>query len=148
MINPRVGVPGVQPRSYPVPARKILPQAYEMFALLVSGSRSNMLSRPPWGCVATPSLALDYLGVSPQVLWSYTIRRQGPEVESDAKRLYRNVGRRNLYRYESVLAWLPGGGDRPPGTGPVAGSTRSVRAWPTTPTPCSPSSSAWSVIPS
>jgi hypothetical protein len=109
MMNPRVGVPGVQPRSYPVPARKILPQAYEMFALLVSGSRSDMLSRPPWGCVATPSLALDCLGVSPQVLWSYTIRRQGPEIEKDAKRLYKNVGRRNLYRYEAVLAWLPGG---------------------------------------
>jgi len=54
------------------------------------------------------------LGVSPQVLWSYTIRRHGPEIEKDAKRLYKNVGRRNLYRYEAVLAWLPGGGDRPP----------------------------------
>ena len=67
------------------------------------------LSRPPWGCVATPELALDYLGVRPQVLWSYKLRRQGPEVEKDAKRLYRGVGQRNLYRYEAVLSWLPGG---------------------------------------
>ena len=96
-----------------MPARATLPQAYEMFAALVSG---DPLSRPPWGCVATPELALDYLGLSPQVLWSYTLRRQGPELERDAKRLYRNVGRRNLYRYEAVLSWLPGGeayADRP-----------------------------------
>src|SRR3954447_24004208 len=90
-----------------MPARSILPQAYEMFSALLSGGDPR--SRPPWGCIATPSLALDYLGVSPQVLWSYTLRRQGPEVEKDAKRLYRNVGRRNLYRYEAVLSWLPGG---------------------------------------
>jgi len=94
-----------------VPARAILPEAYSMFAALLSG---DPLSRPPWGCIATPELALDYLGLSPQVLWSYTLRRQGPELERDAKRLYRNVGRRNLYRYEAVLSWLPGGGDRPP----------------------------------
>src|SRR3954454_17869164 len=85
-----------------------------MFSALVSGSRDDVLSRPPWGCVATPSLALDYLGVSPQVLWSYTIRRQGPELKKDARRLYRRVGRRNLYRYEAALKWLPGGADKPP----------------------------------
>jgi hypothetical protein len=92
-----------------VPARAVLPQAYEMFATLVSG---DPLSRPPWGCVATPSLALDYLGLSPQVLWSYTLRRQGPEVEKDAKRLYRGVGKRNLYRYEAVLSVPVAGGSR------------------------------------
>src|SRR3954451_4169522 len=80
-----------------------------MFSALVSGSRDDVLSRPPWGCVATPSLALDYLNVSPGVLWSYSLRRQGPEIEKDARRLYRKVGRRNLYRYEAVLNWLPGG---------------------------------------
>src|SRR3954454_15350877 len=90
-----------------MPARSILPPPYGMFATLLHGI--DMRSRPPWGCVATPSLALDYLGVSPQVLWSYTIRRQGPEIEKDAKRLYKHVGRRNLYRYEAVLQWLPGG---------------------------------------
>src|SRR3954453_2721969 len=110
MMNPRVGVPGVQPRSYPVPARSILPQAYEMFATLVSGSRDDVLVRPPWGCIATPSLALDYLGVSPSVLWSYKLRRQSPEIEKDAWRLYRGVGKkRTIYRYEAVLSWLPGG---------------------------------------
>jgi hypothetical protein len=88
-----------------MPARSILPSAYGMFAPHLAGVRA----RPPWACVATPSLALDYLGVSPQVLWSYTIRRQGPELEEDARRLYRKVGRRNLYRFENVLAWLPGG---------------------------------------
>src|SRR3954451_23988806 len=88
-----------------MPARSILPPAYEMFATHLAGVRS----RPPWACVATPSLALDYLNVSPQVLWSYKLRRQSPEVERDAKRLYRKVGRRNLYRYEAVLNWLPGG---------------------------------------
>ena len=97
-----------------MPARAILPQAYSMFAALLSGDREHTLSRPPWGCVATPELALDYLNVSPQVLWSYTLRRQGPELERDAKRLYRGVGKRNIYRYEAVLSWLPGGGDRPP----------------------------------
>src|SRR3954451_54727 len=90
-----------------MPDRSFLPQAYEMFAPLVSGG--DPLSRPPWGCIATPSLALDYLGVSPQVLWSYTLRRQGPGVEKDARILYRGVGKRNLYRYEAVLTWLPGG---------------------------------------
>ena len=64
--------------------------------------------------MATPELAIDYLGVHPQVLWNYRLRREGPEVEKDARRLYRKAGRRNLYRYEAVLDWLPGGGDRPP----------------------------------
>src|SRR4051794_16831429 len=95
-----------------MPAKSILPHPYEVFALHLTGQRS----RPPWACVATPELALDYLGVSPQVLWSYTIRRQGPEIEKDAKRLYKHVGHRNLYMYASVLNWLPGGeayADRP-----------------------------------
>src|SRR4051795_10039990 len=97
-----------------MPARSILPRAYEMFATLVSGGDPR--SRPPWGCIATPSLALDYLGVSPQVLWSYKLRRQGPEAEKDPRRLYRGVGKRDLYRFEAVLSWLPGGeayADRP-----------------------------------
>src|SRR3954447_14857348 len=88
-----------------MPARSILPQAYEMFCTHLACVRS----RPPWGACPTPTLAIDYLGVHPQVLWSYTIRRQGPEVEKDAKRLHRGVGKRNLYRYEAVLNWLPGG---------------------------------------
>jgi hypothetical protein len=50
------------------------------------------------------------LGVSPQVLWSYKLRRQGPEVEKDAWRLVRGAGRRRtIYRYEAVLNWLAGG---------------------------------------
>ena len=89
-----------------MPARSILPQAYEMFGTHLAGVRS----RPPWGCVATPELAIDYLGVSPQVLWSYKLRRQGPEVEKDAWRLVRGAGRRRtIYRYEAVLNWLAGG---------------------------------------
>src|SRR3954447_21715234 len=91
-----------------MPARSILPQAYEMFCTHLACVRS----RPPWGACPTPTLAIDYLGVHPQVLWSYTIRRQGPEVEKDARRLYRRVGRRNLYRYEAALKWLPGGADK------------------------------------
>jgi hypothetical protein len=42
-------------------------------------------------------------------LWNYKLRRAGPEVEEDAKRLHKKVGRRTLYRYEAVLSWLPGG---------------------------------------
>src|SRR3954453_17901986 len=105
MMIPRVGVPAM-------PARSILPQAYEMFASHLACIRS----RPPWACVATPELAIDYLGVHPQNLWTYKLRREGPEGEKDARRLYRKVGRRNLYRYEAVLNWLPGGeahADRP-----------------------------------
>ena len=94
-----------------MPARSILPTAYEMFAPSIV---PTYVSRPPWGCVATPELAIDYLGVHPQVLWSYKLRREGPEVEKDARRLYRGVGRRNLYRYEATLGWLSGGTDRPP----------------------------------
>jgi hypothetical protein len=87
-----------------MPSRATLPQAYEIYANIACDR-----SRPPWACIATPELAIDYLGVHPQTLWNYTLRRQGPEVESDAKRLYRQAGRRNLYRYEAVLSWLPGG---------------------------------------
>src|SRR3954453_13859029 len=94
-----------QPRNYRVPARAILPTAYEIFASPLACTRS----RPPWACVATPELAIDYLGVHPQTLWNFKLRRQGPEVEKDAKRLYRGVGKRTIYRYESVLDWLPGG---------------------------------------
>src|SRR3954447_21002692 len=83
-----------------------------MFALHLAGQRS----RPPWACVATPELAVD-VEVHPQTLWNYKLRRQGPEVEKDAWRLYRGVGKkRTIYRYEAVLNWLPGGeayADRP-----------------------------------
>src|SRR4051812_45416946 len=96
-----------------MPARSVLPTAETMFSALFLDDRRDMLERPPWGCVATPTLALDYLGVHPQVIWSYSLRRQGPEIEKDAKRLYRNVGRRNLYRFENVLRWLPGGAQKP-----------------------------------
>src|SRR5689334_11638771 len=88
-----------------MPSRALLPQAYEMFASHLACVRS----RPSWACVATPELAIDYLGVHPQTLWNYKLRREGPEVEQDARRLYRQAGRRNLYRYEAVLSWLPGG---------------------------------------
>jgi hypothetical protein len=88
-----------------VPTRSTLPNAFEMYATHLACRRD----RPPWGCVATPELALDYLGISPQVLWSYRLRRQGPPVEEDAKRLLRGVGKRTIYRYEVVLDWLPGG---------------------------------------
>src|SRR3954469_16119870 len=99
MMIPRVGVPAM-------PARSILPQAYEMFASHLACIRS----RPPWACVTTPELAIDYLGVHPQTLWNYKLRRQGPEVEKDAWLLYRGVGKkRTIYRYEAVLNWLPGG---------------------------------------
>src|SRR4051794_25614116 len=88
-----------------MPSRAILPQAYEIFASHLACVRS----RPSWACVATPELAIDYLGVHPQTMWNYTLRRQGPEPELEARRLYRHVGRRNLYRFEAVLNWLPGG---------------------------------------
>src|SRR3954462_11554963 len=96
-----------------MPARSVLPTAETMFSALFLDDRRDMLERPPWGACPTPTLALDYLGVSPQVLWSYSLRRQGPEIEKDTKRLYRNVGHRNLYLFSSVLKWLPGGADRP-----------------------------------
>src|SRR5690242_14177838 len=102
IMIPRVSVPQELPL---VPARSILPQAYELYGTYLACVRS----RPSWACVATPELAIDYLGVHPQTLWSYSLRRQGPEVEKDARRLYRKVGRRNLYRFEAVLNWLPGG---------------------------------------
>src|SRR4051812_17826567 len=96
-----------------MPARSILPTTETMFTALFHGSRRDILERPPWGAIATPELAIDYLGVHPQVLWSYRLRREGPEVERDARRLYRKVGRRNLYRFENVLRWLPGGERKP-----------------------------------
>src|SRR3954447_18560347 len=96
-----------------MPARSVLPAAETVFSALFLDDRRDMLERPPWAACPTPTLALEYLGVSPQVLWSYSLRRQGPEVEKDAKRLYRKVGHRNLYRFESVLRWLPGGAHTP-----------------------------------
>src|SRR3954453_13258092 len=96
-----------------MPARSALPTAETVFSALFLDDRRDMLERPPWGACPTPTLALDYLGVSPQVLWSYSLRRQGPEIEKDAKRLYRGVGHRNLYLFSSVLKWLPGDADRP-----------------------------------
>src|SRR3954452_651656 len=103
----------VFPRSSRMPARSVLPTAETMFSALFLDDRRDMLERPPWGAFPTPTLALDYLGIAPQVLWSYSLRRQGPEIEKDAKRLYKNVGHRNLYRFENVLAWLPGGTHKP-----------------------------------
>src|SRR3954452_12139341 len=96
-----------------MPARSILPTAETMFSALFLDDRRDMLETPPWGACPTPTLALDYLDIAPQVLWSYGLRRQGPEVERDAKRLYRGVGHRNLYRLENVLRWLPGGAQKP-----------------------------------
>src|SRR3954451_22224911 len=85
-----------------------------MFCALIYGGRSDMLSRPPWGCVATPELAIDWLGIHPQTMWNYRLRRMSPGAEPDARRLYRKVGRRIIFRYETVLSWLPGGADRSP----------------------------------
>src|SRR3954468_6002212 len=96
-----------------MPARSVLPTAETMFSALFLDDRRDMLERPPWAACPTPSLALDYLGVSPQVLWSYSLRRQGPEVERDAKRLYKNVGHQTFSRFESVLKGLPGGAQKP-----------------------------------
>jgi hypothetical protein len=96
-----------------MPARSILPTTETMFTNMFFGNRKDILERPPWGACPTPELAIDHLGCHPQVLWSYSLRRQGPEVERDARRFYRKVGRRNLYRFENVLQWLPGGEHKP-----------------------------------
>jgi hypothetical protein len=96
-----------------MPSRSILPTSEEFFTSMFVGDRDEILQRPPWGCVATPELSIDWLGVHPQTLWNYRLRCQGPEAEENARRLYRRVGRRTLYRFESVLSWLPGGADRP-----------------------------------
>src|SRR4051812_10532163 len=95
-----------------MPARSILPHPYEVFALHLAGQRS----RPPWACVATPELAVD-VGVHPQTLWNYKLRRQAPEVEKDAWRRSRGVAKKGtIYRCGRGLNWPPGGGasaDRP-----------------------------------
>jgi hypothetical protein len=44
-----------------VPSRSILPAAEGMFTNMFFGGRKDILERPPWGCVATPELAIDYL---------------------------------------------------------------------------------------
>ena len=98
-----------------MPRKSYLPTADELFMCLCNGDRDEVLQRPPWACLASPELAHDWLRISVQVLWTYKLRRNGPEPEadSDARRLYREVGRRTLYRFDSVLSWLPGGADRP-----------------------------------
>src|SRR5689334_21610557 len=85
-----------------------------MFTAMICTTPAERLRRPPWSCIATPELAIDWLGIHPQTMWNYRLRREGPEAEEDARRLYHKVGRRTIYRFESILSWLPTGGDRPP----------------------------------
>src|SRR3954464_3396137 len=94
-----------------MPRKSYLPTADELFVCLCNGDRDEVLQKPPWACLASPELAHDWLRISVQVLWTFKLRRNGPEpkVESDASRLYQKVGRRTLYRFDSVLMWLPGG---------------------------------------
>src|SRR5690242_21127272 len=94
-----------------MPRKSYLLPASELFTYLCNGDRDSVLQRPPWAACASPELAHDWLRISVQVLWTYKLRRNGPEpeAESDARRLYRKVGRRTLYRFDSVLTWLPGG---------------------------------------
>jgi hypothetical protein len=96
-----------------VPSKADLPTADELFERLRQGGLNEVLSRPPWGCVATPELALDLLNVHPQSLWNWKLRRCGPKAEPEPRKLYRKVGHRTLFRYDSVLSWLPGGDARP-----------------------------------
>src|SRR5690242_5859051 len=92
-----------------MPRKSHLPTADELFMYLCNGDRDEVLQRPPWAACASPELAHDWLRISVQVLWTLKLRRNGPEPEAEARKLYHKAGKRTLYRFESVLSWLPGG---------------------------------------